>query len=65
MLEAESLERVGQLDVDAEVVGIQFELVIGTEAGVLLDVHGQGRHRTVEGQLPVLVLIGRGFERHG
>ena len=29
MLEADALQRVGELDVDAEVVGVELELVVG------------------------------------
>ena len=66
MLEADALQRVGELDVDAEIVGVEFELVVvRPQAGVFLDVHRQRRDRAVEGELPVLVLIGRGFERDG
>ena len=48
VLEADALDRVGELDVDAEVVGVQLEPVVGREAGVLLDVHRQRRDRAVE-----------------
>jgi len=59
-------QRIGQLDVHAKVVRIEFELVVvGTQTGVLLDIHGQRGDRPLEGQLPVLVLSGRCFERHG
>ena len=39
MLEADALNRVGELDVDAEVVRVQLEPVVGRQAGVLLHVH--------------------------
>ena len=35
MLEADALDRVGELDVDAEVVRVQLQLVVGRQAGVL------------------------------
>ena len=38
VLEADALERVGELDVDAEVVGIELERVAGADAAVLGDV---------------------------
>ena len=59
VLEPQPLDRVGQFDVDAEVVGIQFQLVVGREARVLVHVHRQGRDRTVERRLPVPVAVGR------
>ena len=62
MLEAKALDRVGELDVDAEVVGIELELVVGREAGVFADVHRQRGDRAVEGQLPVVVAVGGGVK---
>ena len=63
MLEAQALQRVGQLDVDAEVVGVELQLVVvGPQAGVLLHVHRQRGDRPVEAQLPVAVLRWRGLE---
>ena len=48
---------VGQLDVDAEVVGVELQLVVvGPQAGVFAHVHGQRGDGAVDGQLPVLVL---------
>jgi hypothetical protein len=35
MLEADAIERIGELDVDPEVVAIELELVAGTDAAVL------------------------------
>ena len=40
VLEAQPLERVGQLDIDAEIVGIQLELVALEQRRLLVDVHG-------------------------
>ena len=37
MLEANAVERVGKLDVDAEIVGIELELVAGLERCVFRD----------------------------
>jgi hypothetical protein len=55
MLEAQPLDGVVQLDVHAQVVGVELELVARDEAAVLLDVHVKRGHRTVEGELPVPV----------
>ena len=57
MLEAYPLQRVGKLDVDAEVVGIELELVAGIQAAVLVDVQRQRRDRAVERELPVRVAV--------
>ncbi len=50
MLEADALDRVVQLDVDAEVVGVELQLVAGTDARVLVDVERQRGDRAVEGR---------------
>ena len=57
MLEADPLQRVGELDVDAEVVRIELELVAGIEAAILVDVQRQRRDRAVERELPVRVAV--------
>ena len=44
MLEADAVERVVQLDVHAQVVGVELELVAGHDAAVLVDIHGQRRN---------------------
>ena len=58
MLEADAVERVVQLDVDAEVVAVELELVAGAEAAVLVDVDRQRRDRALDRQLPVPVARG-------
>ena len=62
MLEAEALDGVGELDVDAEIVRVELQLVVRREAGVLAHVHRQRGDGAVEGQLPVLVAVGAGIE---
>ncbi len=64
MLEADALDRVGELDVDAEIVGIELEAIVGREPGIFLYVHRQRRDRPVEGELPVFVAFRGGVERH-
>ena len=44
MLEADALNRVGELDVDAEVVGIELEPVVRRQPRVFLYVHRQRRN---------------------
>ena len=41
MLEAQALHGIGQLDVDAEIVGIELQLVAGLEPAILVHVHGE------------------------
>ncbi len=55
VLEAEALNGVGELDVDAEVVGVQLQPVIRLEATVLLDVHRQRGDGPFERQSPVAI----------
>src|SRR6267142_1085552 len=62
MLEADAVERIVQLDVDAEVVAVELELVPGHQGLVLGYVEGEGRQRPLEGELPVAVALGMGFE---
>ena len=62
MLEAQPLHRVGKLDIDAEIVGIQLELIALEQAAVLVDVHGQGRDIAFDIQLPVPVARRIGLE---
>ena len=69
MLEAQPLDRVVELDVDAEVVRVQLELVARTKTAVLLDVHRERRDTqarlwrdAVDRELPVLVARRLGSE---
>ncbi len=55
MFETQPLHRVGQLDIDAEIVGIQLELITLEQPAVLVDVHGQRRDVAIDLQLPVPV----------
>ena len=43
MFEAHALHDVGELDVDAEIVGIELELIALEQPAVLVDVHEDGR----------------------
>ncbi len=62
MLEAQPFDRVGKLDVDAEIVGIELELVALEQAGLLIDVHHQRGDVAVEIQLPMPVPRRLGLE---
>jgi hypothetical protein len=56
VLEADALHGIVQFHVDAEVVGVELQLVAGLDAAVFLDVQGEGGHMwrlAVEGQSPV------------
>ena len=52
----DALQRVVQLDVDAEIVAVELELVPGLDATVFGHVHRQRGDRAVEAELPVAVL---------
>ena len=58
MLEAQPLHRVRQLDVDAEIVGIELQLVAGLQPAILVHVHGEVGDAILERELPVLVAAG-------
>ena len=55
MLEAEPHQRVGKLDVDAEIVGVQLELIALEQPGILVDIHRERRGLALDRQLPVAV----------
>ena len=55
MLKPDSFERVVKFDIHSEVIGIQLQLVAGTNPAVFGDVHRERRHRRIEGKPPVLV----------
>src|ERR1700732_2925983 len=44
-----------QFDVDAKIVGVQFQLVTGPNSAVFRDVHCERRHGPVKGELPVFI----------
>ena len=57
VLESQPLHRIGKLDVDAEVVGIELERVSRAEAARLVDVEQQGGDAALDAQAPVAVAI--------
>ena len=63
VLEAEALDSVVQLDVHAQIVGIELELVAWLQRMVFLDRHGQPCEASLEGELPVEVPARLGLER--
>ena len=64
VLEADAVQRIGELDVDAEVVAVELELVAGADAAVLVEVGDERCHRPFEAQLPVAVAVGVGLVVH-
>ena len=69
VLEADALERVGELEVDAEVVAVELERVAGAQPLVLADVHHQASDLAAvlgrELEAPVAVAVGVGLEADG
>ena len=63
MGEAQALDHVGELDVDAEVVGVELQRVAGLETGALVDRHAE--HGDVALQLELPVPVTRGIGREG
>ena len=62
MLEPQPLHRVGEFDIDAEIVGVQLQLVSAQQRRIWIDIHRQSGNRAVEGQFPVPVAAGVGLE---
>src|SRR6185312_5877829 len=62
VLEAQPLQCVGQLDIDAEIVRIELELVARLEAAILVDVENQRRDRAVDLHAPMRIMIRVGVE---
>src|SRR5688500_18537335 len=65
MLEADALNRIGELDVHSQIVRIELEPVVGAKAAILLHIHRQGRDGALEGQLPVAIPVRRRLEVDG
>ena len=62
MLEPQPLHGIGQLDIDAEIVRIQLELVAFEQPAILIDIHRQRRDVAIDGDFPVLVARRIGLE---
>ncbi len=62
VFETQALDDVRQLDVDAEIVGIELEQIAFEQAAILVDVHGQGGDVAIDRKLPVLVAGRFGLE---
>ena len=62
MLEAQPLHRVVELDIDAKVVGVEFEFVAVEKAAGLVNVHDQVGDIAVALDAPVAIARGPGLE---
>ena len=63
VLETDAVQRVVQLDIDAEIVGIELEPVAGEKPAIFGDIKCQGGDRAVTGEPPVAIARGIGVER--
>ena len=61
VLKSNAVQRIVELDIDAEVIAVEFELVSGAQARILVNVDGQRGYSTVKDQLEVFVLRGIGL----
>jgi hypothetical protein len=64
MLEPQALGGVVQLDVDAEVVGVELEVVAGDDPALFVDVEGEPGDGAVDTQPPVPIAVRVSVERH-
>ena len=60
MLKAHALNDVGQFDIDAEVVGVEFQFVASKQAAVFVDIHEDRGDIAVVFDAPVAVVGGVG-----
>lgn len=58
MFEPESLNSIGELDVDRKVIRVEFQLVVLAQSSDGIDVHIEVRHPVIESEPPVPVSIG-------
>src|SRR5208337_2560279 len=58
MLEADAIHRVVEFDIDAEVVGIELQLIARRESAVFVHIHQDRRDRPVEVQTPMPITGG-------
>src|SRR5690606_7213650 len=62
VFETQPLNGVVQFDVDAQVVGIELQLIAGKQTAGFVHVHGERRYLAIHGQFPVAVAIRCGLE---
>ena len=55
MFEPQPIDRVGQFDIDAEIVGIELEIVAFEQRRFFVDVHHQRRDFAVDLELPMAI----------
>jgi hypothetical protein len=60
MLETQPLHRIGQLDIDPEIVGIELQFGAGEQAAGGIDIERQRRHGPFAGETPMPIAAGLG-----
>ena len=62
MLEAEPLDGIRELDIDAEIVGVELQRIVAGDAAILVHVERERGDVAVDGEAPVAVLVRMGPE---
>ena len=62
MFKPHSLDDIGKLDVDAEIIGVELQLVAFEQAARLVDIHHHPGHVAIIGHAPVLIARWIGLE---
>ena len=62
MFKAQPLHRVREFNIDAEIVGVQLELVAFEQPAILVDIHGQRCDVAIDCELPMPVARRIGLE---
>ena len=55
MLEAQPLDRIIELDIDTQIIGIQLQLIALEQASLFVHIHDQGRNLSIDLEAPMLV----------
>ena len=63
VLKTKPLDRVGELDIDTEIVAVELEFVAFAKTAIAINLHGESSDLTLDVELPVLVAIGVRVER--
>ena len=62
VLETQPLDRISQLNIDAKIIGIKFQLIAVKQSARLINIQGQRCGVTVRGKPPVPITVRIGLE---
>ena len=67
MFKPHPLNDVGKLDIDAKIVGVEFQLIAAEQAARLIDIHHHARHRPIKRHTPMAIArrLGLKFDHLG